>query len=86
MAPTPEEFDPKTLEQKEDEINEILHSKNDNVDKISAADAKFDGPLVWRNVIIFIFLHTGALYGIYLVPSAKAATNAFGKHLFEPSI
>lgn len=36
--------------------------------------------LVWRNVILFALLHSGALYGVYLIfTSAKIATTVFGK-------
>ncbi len=76
MAPRPEEFDPKAIEQKEDEINEILKSKNNQVDLIQ--DEKIDLPIVWRNVLAFIYLHSSALVGIYLLPSAKYQTNIFG--------
>lgn len=30
--------------------------------------------MVWRNVILMSLLHTGALYGLYLFPSARAPT------------
>ena len=36
-------------------------------------------PVVWRNVVIFIMLHLGALYGIYSCFYAKWQTNLFGK-------
>jgi stearoyl-CoA desaturase (delta-9 desaturase) len=38
--------------------------------------------IVWKNVFIFIFLHLGALYGIYLIfTSAKIATTIFGNYV-----
>lgn len=40
----------------------------------------FDSDLVWRNIIAFIYLHIGALYGLYLLfTQAKLATALFGK-------
>lgn len=35
--------------------------------------------IVWRNVLLFVYLHLAALYGLYLMLfSAKLATVAFG--------
>lgn len=40
----------------------------------------FESDLVWRNIILFIFLHTGASYGLYLVfTKAKLTTAIFSK-------
>lgn len=41
-----------------------------------------DGPkpkrrLVWRNIVAMLVLHTGAIYGLTLIPSAKVATLAW---------
>ena len=42
-------------------------------------DIKYKRKIVWRNVIIFGYLHLGALYGLYLaLTSAKLATTLFG--------
>ena len=30
--------------------------------------------IVWRNVILFVFLHAAALYGVFLLPWMKPAT------------
>lgn len=39
--------------------------------------------LVWRNIILFAYLHAAALYGGYLsLTSAKWQTDAFGKNNF----
>ncbi len=41
---------------------------------------KFERDLVWRNILAFLYLHTAALYGIYLsVFHAKIATTLFSK-------
>lgn len=42
-------------------------------------EVKYTRQLVWRNLIIFAYLHLGALYGLYLIfTSAKLATTLFG--------
>lgn len=43
-----------------------------------------DGPkpprqIVWRNVILMTVLHTGALYGLIIAPSASVLTLLWGK-------
>lgn len=39
--------------------------------------------LVWRNIILYIVLHTSALYGIYLLlTSAKILTAVYGKRKY----
>ncbi|XP_076673223.1 acyl-CoA Delta-9 desaturase-like [Andrena cerasifolii] len=39
---------------------------------------KYQRRIVWRNVIVFTYLHLGALYGVYLIfTSAKLMTTAF---------
>lgn len=41
---------------------------------------KYVRRIVWRNVLIFAYLHLGALYGVYLAfTSAKLATVLFGE-------
>lgn len=35
--------------------------------------------IVWKNVIWVVYLHLAALYGLYLLPSAKLQTFAFSK-------
>lgn len=36
--------------------------------------------LVWRNIILFAYLHVAAIYGLWLMlTSAKWATGAFGE-------
>lgn len=39
--------------------------------------------LVWKNIILMILLHIGALYGLVLVPSASYLTLAWCKYIFE---
>ena len=35
--------------------------------------------LVWRNIILMLLLHSGALYGLMLIPSASVLTLAWSK-------
>jgi hypothetical protein len=39
-------------------------------------------PIVWKNVVLFIYLHSAALYGLYLVlsGSCQLATVVFGMY------
>ena len=47
---------------------------------IDAPKTKYKRQIVWRNVIIFAYLHIGAVYGLYLaLTSAKWATLLFGE-------
>lgn len=49
----------------------------------------FKTPLVWRNIIAFAYLHTAALYGLYLcIFEARGLTVAFGEYkiFFKNSI
>lgn len=40
--------------------------------------------LVWRNIILFAYLHLAALYGAWLMlSSAKWSTGIFGKYLCD---
>ena len=36
--------------------------------------------LVWRNIILMLLLHSGALYGLVLIPSASVLTLAWSKY------
>lgn len=38
--------------------------------------------IVWRNVVLMTLLHIGAVYGLTVVPSAKAFTLVFGGFTF----
>ena len=45
-----------------------------------------DGPkpptrLVWRNIISMLLLHTGAVYGVTLIPSASSLTLVWSKYI-----
>lgn len=65
----------------------VLHEHDDEVQaqiippEISKpSDRKLE--LVWRNIILFVYLHLVALYGVYIMlTSAKLITSAVGKYL-----
>lgn len=58
--------------------------------KTAGIDDAFDEPykekegvmppmrIVWRNVVLMTFLHIGGVYGLSLIPSAKALTLVWG--------
>lgn len=54
---------------------------------IKNPEKKYELQIVWRNVILFIYFHIAALYGVYLMfTSAKLATIIFSKTFFESSV
>lgn len=63
----------------------VLHENDDEVvakvippELVKPSDRKLK--LVWRNIILFAYLHSVAVYGLYLMfTSAKLATSIFGK-------
>lgn len=61
-----------------DESGEIVHSGTTHLTEPS--DKKqTDQAIVWRNVLLFGYLHLAALYGVLLMfTSAKIATTIFG--------
>uniref|UniRef100_A0A8C5PV32 stearoyl-CoA 9-desaturase n=2 Tax=Leptobrachium leishanense TaxID=445787 RepID=A0A8C5PV32_9ANUR len=64
---------------KPEEIGEDLVSRDDVFDTTyrEKAGPKPPRKLVWRNVILMLLLHVGALYGFFLIPAAKFHTLAF---------
>lgn len=54
----------------------------ENIDKIGT-DYTFKRKIVWQNVFGIVFIHFGALYGLYLIPSASISTIIFGKLLYN---
>jgi hypothetical protein len=58
-------------------------SRTDTVEKqriVTNATREYKLQIVWRNVILFAYLHLAALYGAYLlVTSAKWPTVIWGK-------
>ncbi|XP_058810732.1 acyl-CoA Delta-9 desaturase-like [Phymastichus coffea] len=65
-----------------------LNGKSPIQPKIDKTDHEkpYKVQLVWRNIIIFIYLHLGALYGVYLIfSSAKISTTIFAIILYHLS-
>lgn len=60
-----------------DESNGITHN---GTTLLTKTDKKqLNQKIVWRNVILFTYLHLAALYGVFLIfTSAKIATTVFG--------
>lgn len=55
-----------------------------SLQKAPSAKPKYEWNIVWRNVIAFVYLHLGALYGLYLlIVAAKFYTAMWGTfHLY----
>lgn len=85
MPPRIEEFvEPKYLAKKEsDEISPNTAQSQASADSTpvvltsSNKERNVELPIVWRNVIIFAFLHMAALYGVYCCFYAKWQTLLF---------
>lgn len=51
------------------------HHKTDSISSSSPGSSYFQSTLVWRNIIAFVYLHGGFLYGLYLaITDAKGST------------
>ena len=60
-------------------IEEDFPTENTFLDKIQPKMQ-----IVWRNVVIYIYFHVAALYGLYLgFVSAKWPTIAWGKSIYH---
>lgn len=65
----------------------VRHSEPDSVEhEFDHTYEEKAGPkppriVVWRNVILMGLLHIGAVYGLFLVPSAQPLTLLWGKYL-----
>ena len=70
------EYDPK--EGARDELNNSVEPTS--VSTLETKDIpEFKPQIVWRNVIIFIILHLGTIYGAYCCFHAKRETLILGK-------
>ena len=87
-------FDPSSLQQTEDDIitthipsthtttntnTPQLQQTPQQYQIINNEEKEFKPKIVWKNVLIFLYLHIAAIYGIYLCAYAKYQTLAFGK-------
>ncbi|XP_031846077.1 acyl-CoA Delta-9 desaturase isoform X2 [Nomia melanderi] len=60
--------------------------KVDESSQIEQPKKKFVRQIVWRNVVIFVYLHLAAIYGLYLaLTSAKILTSLFALLLYMGS-
>lgn len=47
---------------------------------METSEEKYEIRIVWKNVIVFLYLHVAALYGLYLAfTSAKLMTTVSGE-------
>lgn len=67
----------------------VLHEHDEEVNSSDVPVLEIKKPgdfklqLVWRNIILFAYLHLSAVYGLYLMfTSAKLSTTAWGKSAF----
>lgn len=78
MPPNPEE----TGILFENESVDVEHSSYNGIGTHFRADDR-KPQLVWRNIILFSYLHLAGLYGAFLfLTSASWATDLFGKNIF----
>ena len=63
-------------------IDEVINQDRleTEIDKKVKKENEVVLPIVWRNVFVFILLHMGALYGMYLCFYSKPETLIFGRH------
>lgn len=82
MPPRIEEYETVlTNRQKQENIDQIQEQVIPSapvVAPVKKENENVDLPIVWKNVAIFIALHLGALYGVYLCFYAKLPTLIFG--------
>lgn len=58
----------------------LAFKENPETVNIPQTQEKFKTVLVWRNIILFFYLHVAGFYGLYLMlTSAKLYTAAFGR-------
>lgn len=78
MAPNITSAPTGVLHEEDEEIIDTIG--NDSKKLSSQVPEKRELKLVWRNILLFIYLHVAAVWGMYLMlTSAKLATVAFGK-------
>jgi stearoyl-CoA desaturase (delta-9 desaturase) len=52
-----------------------------------SGDSKFWSQIVWKNVILFLYVHLAAVYGLYLMfTKAKGLTSLWGEYFNFTSI
>lgn len=82
MAPNITSAPTGVLHEEDEEIIDTIG--NDSKKLPSQVPVKRELKLVWRNIILFVYLHIAAVYGMYLMlTSAKLATIAFAIILYQ---
>ena len=74
MAPKTPVTDVPSPEGLEDEVEPVITEEN------QISQKRHPMVIVWRNVILFTFLHFGALYAISLIPKAHPLTLIWSKY------
>ena len=63
--------------------NELPTGKKEKVEEEIVNGKSSPKAIVWRNAILFAYLHVAAVYGLYLaITSAKLYTNLWGNVYF----
>ena len=75
MSPKTPVADVPSPEGLEDEVEPVITEENQINQK------RHPMVIVWRNVVLFLFLHFGALYAIFLIPHAHPLTWLWGKFM-----
>jgi hypothetical protein len=80
MAPRIEKntFDDKNYETSENDLKPCNLSTSTDSVAADTSSKKYEPKIVWRNVLIFIILHAGALTGVYCCFNASFKTLLFG--------
>jgi hypothetical protein len=67
----------------DDTVETVAVSSVEPKNHDSKPPQKYSRQIVWRNVILFVYLHLAAVYGAYLMlTSAKIITTVFGVYYF----
>lgn len=63
------------------EMNDVTEENLNTTSKKNEESESTEVKLVWRNIILFVYLHIAALYGFYLMlTSAKIKTALWGEY------
>ncbi len=82
MAPSTASSITGVLFEGDDPVESLEASLNNDHEQISKPKPakEYKLKLVWRNIILFVYLHVAALYGAYLaLTSAKLLTDIWGR-------
>jgi hypothetical protein len=77
----PRNFDPISIQPTESDIITGQHQSTEDSTHEIITVKEYKPKIVWKNVLIFTYLHIAALYGLYLCQFAKYQTLIFGNFL-----